>query len=65
MQLVSCFGCLVWSYFRLPECKGRTFRELDIMFENRVPTINFKETQVNLGVDRTEVQILEAALEKT
>jgi SP family general alpha glucoside:H+ symporter-like MFS transporter len=25
-------GCLIWGYFRLPEMKGRTFEELDILF---------------------------------
>ena len=25
-------GCLIWGYFRLPETRGRTFEELDIMF---------------------------------
>ena len=30
VQGVTCFFCLIWAYFRLPETKGRTFRELDI-----------------------------------
>ncbi|KAH8819047.1 general substrate transporter [Xylogone sp. PMI_703] len=34
--------CCFWCYFRLPECKGRTFEELDIMFERKVPTREFK-----------------------
>ena len=25
--------CLIWTYFRLPETKGRTYTELDILFE--------------------------------
>lgn len=25
-------ACFIWTYFRLPECKGRTYEELDIMF---------------------------------
>ncbi|OCK82274.1 general substrate transporter [Lepidopterella palustris CBS 459.81] len=32
---------LVWSYFRVPETIGRTFEELDIMFERGVPTRKF------------------------
>lgn len=32
---------LIWSYFRLPETKGRTYEELDIMFERGVPTREF------------------------
>jgi len=26
----------VWSYFYIPELKGRTFREIDWMFQRRV-----------------------------
>lgn len=36
------FLCCFWCYFRLPECKGRTFEELDIMFERKVPTSDFR-----------------------
>ncbi|KAF2098591.1 maltose permease [Rhizodiscina lignyota] len=38
ISLLSC----IWCYFRLPECKGRTFEELDIMFERKVSTREFK-----------------------
>ncbi|KAF2677601.1 sugar transporter [Lentithecium fluviatile CBS 122367] len=34
--------CLVWCWFRVPEMKGRTYEELDIMFERRVRTREFK-----------------------
>jgi sugar porter (SP) family MFS transporter len=34
--------CLVWCYFRVPEMKGRTYEELDLMFERKVPTKAFK-----------------------
>ncbi|KAH9885954.1 sugar transporter-like protein [Xylariomycetidae sp. FL2044] len=37
----------VWSYFRLPECKDRTYEELDILFENRVPAWKFATTHVD------------------
>jgi sugar porter (SP) family MFS transporter len=39
---VSVLAC-IWCYFRLPECKGRTFEELDIMFDRKVPTRQFKD----------------------
>ncbi|KJK60842.1 MFS transporter sugar porter SP family protein [Aspergillus parasiticus SU-1] len=32
------FLTIFWDYFRLPETKGRTFEELDIMFAAGVPT---------------------------
>lgn len=37
---------LVWTIFRLPEPKGRTYGELDILFEDRVPARKFKTTKV-------------------
>lgn len=36
----------MWAYFRLPEMKGRSFRELDILFERGVPARKFKDTEV-------------------
>ena len=34
--------CVVWCFLCLPELKGRTFEELDLMFQRRVPTKAFK-----------------------
>jgi SP family general alpha glucoside:H+ symporter-like MFS transporter len=39
----------VWAYFRLPESKGRTFAEMDILFEKEIPARKFKGTVVNIG----------------
>ena len=36
-----------WGWFRLVESKGRTFEELDIMFELRLPTRKFKSHKVD------------------
>ncbi|KAJ6007105.1 hypothetical protein N7499_000769 [Penicillium canescens] len=43
-----CIICLVWSFFRLPEPKGRSYAELDILFENRVPTRQFATAKTGL-----------------
>jgi SP family general alpha glucoside:H+ symporter-like MFS transporter len=32
----------IWAFFRLPETKGRSFEELDMLFNNGVPTRKFK-----------------------
>lgn len=32
---------IVWGYFRLPEPKGFTYSELDVMFEHRVSARRF------------------------
>ncbi|KAI1471491.1 putative maltose permease [Daldinia caldariorum] len=40
--------CLIWSYFRIPETKGRTYEELDILFDKKVPARQFKGYQVDV-----------------
>jgi SP family general alpha glucoside:H+ symporter-like MFS transporter len=32
---------LVWTWFRLPETKGLTYTDLDLLFEHEVPTRKF------------------------
>ncbi len=36
-------ACLVWCWLRIPESRGRTFEELDILFERKVPARKFRE----------------------
>ncbi|KAJ5343664.1 uncharacterized protein N7506_003488 [Penicillium brevicompactum] len=43
-----CILCLVWSFFRLPEPKGRSYAELDILFENKVRTRDFPTAKTGL-----------------
>lgn len=43
----TAFLVFVWSYFRLPEIKGRTYEELDILFIKKVPARKFAETHVD------------------
>ncbi|KAK2007463.1 maltose permease [Colletotrichum eremochloae] len=38
--------CLVWMFFRLPEPKGCTYGELDILFEQKIPARQFAKTKV-------------------
>jgi SP family general alpha glucoside:H+ symporter-like MFS transporter len=33
--------CFIWCFFRLPESRKRTFEELDILFERKVPARKF------------------------
>lgn len=42
-----CLLCFMWAFFRLPEPKGRTYAELDLLFEQRVPARKFSSTQVD------------------
>ena len=43
----ACFLLLVWTYFRLPEPKGRTYGELDVLFEHGVSARKFAGTRVD------------------
>ena len=43
----ACFLSLIWTYFRLPEPKGRTFVEMDMLFENRVSARKFASTDIS------------------
>ena len=42
----TAFLTLTWAFFRLPETKGRTYEELDLMFAAEVPTRKFSTHQV-------------------
>ncbi|KAL2019076.1 hypothetical protein VTK56DRAFT_10107 [Thermocarpiscus australiensis] len=37
------FVCFMWCHFRLPESRGRTFEELDILFQRKIPARHFKD----------------------
>ena len=44
----TCFISAVWVFFRLPEPKGRTYAELDVLFEKRVSARKFASTKVDV-----------------
>jgi len=43
--------CLVTAYFFLPEMKGRSYREIDILFNRRVPAREWTKTVVDVQDD--------------
>jgi len=43
--------CLITAYFYLPEMKGRSYREIDILFKRRVPARKWKKTVVDVQDD--------------
>ncbi|EGW32148.1 maltose permease [Spathaspora passalidarum NRRL Y-27907] len=45
----TAFPTLIWSFFRLPETKDRTYAELDILFERRVPAREFAAYQIDVA----------------
>ncbi|KAK5946291.1 hypothetical protein PMZ80_000433 [Knufia obscura] len=42
-----CACGIVWTYFRLPEPKGLTYAELDVLFENKVSARKFRKVDVD------------------
>ena len=42
------FLWMVWAYFRLPELKGRTYEEIDILFAKEVKARDFRKFVVDL-----------------
>lgn len=47
----------VFMYFMLPECKGRTYAELDVLFENKVSARKFHKVNVDqFSGDSTEIR---------
>ncbi|KAF4959243.1 hypothetical protein FSARC_10759 [Fusarium sarcochroum] len=51
--------CNTWCWFRLPETKDRTFGEIDLLFENKVPARKFKYTVVNQFAQTSDPQAKE------
>lgn len=41
--------CFIWVYFRLPEMRGRTYEELDILFSMKIGARDFKKQPVDLS----------------
>lgn len=46
----------IWAFFRLPEAKGRTYAELDLLFARKVPARKFKTTHVDVFAQELETQ---------
>lgn len=49
----ACFLLTIWAYFRLPEPKGRTYGELDVLFEHKVAARDFAKTRVDQFAGQT------------
>lgn len=45
---------IIWTFFRMPETKGRTYAELDILFKNRISARKFSKTNVDAFASDTE-----------
>lgn len=50
---------LIWSYFRLPETKDRTYEELDILFEKGIPSRKFSSYVFDAGAVNINIESIE------
>ncbi|KAL7806494.1 sugar transporter domain-containing protein [Trichoderma gracile] len=53
-----CFCCIVYTYFRLPEPRGRTFAELDVLFEKKIPARKFASTKVDVFHESIDEKVM-------
>ncbi|OJJ45999.1 hypothetical protein ASPZODRAFT_142636 [Penicilliopsis zonata CBS 506.65] len=47
---VTALLSLIYAFFRLPESKGRSFEEMDLLFAARVPTRKFRDWRPSITV---------------
>ncbi|EAS34767.3 sugar porter (SP) family MFS transporter [Coccidioides immitis RS] len=55
----SCFLCIIYTYFRIPEPQGRSFAELDLLFERGVSARKFASTHVNVFEEEVDADVIE------
>ncbi|KAL1890874.1 hypothetical protein Sste5346_008015 [Sporothrix stenoceras] len=53
-----CFLCIIYTYFRVPEPTGRSFAELDVLFEQGVSARKFATTEVDVFSRSMDVDVL-------
>ncbi|KAJ5502480.1 Major facilitator superfamily domain general substrate transporter [Penicillium fimorum] len=53
-----CFLCIIYTYFRVPEPRGRSFAELDLLFERGVSARKFASTQVDVFDETIESRVV-------
>ncbi|KAL4964167.1 putative MFS alpha-glucoside transporter [Aspergillus stella-maris] len=54
-----CFLCIIYTFFRVPEPSGRTFAELDVLFERKVSARKFASTRVDVFDETVEGRVVE------
>jgi SP family general alpha glucoside:H+ symporter-like MFS transporter len=54
--VATCLASVAWIFWRLPEPKGRTYAELDVLFRNRTPARKFKSATVDAFIYAEEIE---------
>lgn len=50
--------CIVYTYFRVPEPMGRSFAELDLLFEKGVSARKFASTKVDVFAEDVDGSVM-------
>jgi SP family general alpha glucoside:H+ symporter-like MFS transporter len=50
--------CIIYTFFRLPEPSGRTFAELDVLFERGISARKFASTEVDVFHETVEENVM-------
>ncbi|KAJ9104043.1 hypothetical protein QFC19_004177 [Naganishia cerealis] len=61
----ACFLCIIYTYFRIPEPRGRSFAELDYLFENRISARKFASTEVDVFHSELSNRAVARAMEES
>ncbi|KKY23823.1 putative mfs alpha-glucoside [Phaeomoniella chlamydospora] len=54
----SCFCCIIYTYYRVPEPAGRSFAELDLLFERGVSARKFASAKVDVFDETVEGSVV-------
>lgn len=54
-----CFLCIIYTYFRVPEPMGRSFAELDMLFERKTSARKFADTHVDVFGENIETEVID------
>jgi len=59
-----CFCCIIYTYYRVPEPQGRSFAELDLLFERGVSARKFATTDVDVFNEEVDTSVINNYEEK-
>ncbi|KAJ5112508.1 hypothetical protein N7532_000553 [Penicillium argentinense] len=54
-----CFLCIIYTYFRVPEPMGRSFAELDMLFEQKTSARKFAKAHVDVFAEKVEADVVD------
>ena len=50
----ACFFSIIYTYYRVPEPRGRTYAEMDMLFDRKVSARKFAKAEVNAFEEHVE-----------